>query len=222
MIRVFATDVTPLDIGEGLRFVSPGRRRKVSAYQNERDRKLSLGAELLLNYGLRQLAPQTPRPAETIADVHGKPRLTGSPFHFNLSHSGAYAVCAICDRPVGVDVEQEVETSLEIARKFFHPDEYRRIAACPNPTSCFFKHWVLKESYLKAVGLGFGRALNSFCIDLDDGSARVTENGLTLPFVLASWLMDGHHLAVCCKSHAPLTLDVLEVVGIRECIRQNQ
>lgn len=222
MIRVFAMDVTPLDIGEGLRFVSPGRRRKASAYQNERDRKLSLGAELLLNYGLRQLLPQTPRSAEYFADVHGKPRLTGSPLHFNLSHSGAYAVCAICDRPVGVDVEQEVEMSLEIARNFFHPDEYRRIASCPNPTSCFFKHWVLKESYIKAVGLGFGRALNSFCIDLDGGSARVTENGLTLPFVFASWLMGGHHLAVCCESHAPLTLDVLEVVDIRECISRIQ
>ena len=222
MIRVFATDVTPLDIEEGLRFVSPLRRRKASAYLNERDRQLSLGAELLLNYGLQKISPQTPRPAETIADVHGKPRLTGSPLHFNLSHSGAYAVCAICDRPVGVDVEQEVEMGLEIARKFFHPDEYRRIAASPNPTSCFYKQWVLKESYMKAVGLGFGRALNSFCMDLDGGSAQVTENGLILPFVFASWLLDDHHLSVCCASHASLTLDVLEVVDMRECISRIQ
>lgn len=220
MIRVFIADVTPLHFPEALSFVSPCRRHKASAYLFERDKNLSLGAELLLNYGLQQIAPQIARPAEHSADVYGKPRLTASPLHFNLSHSGTYAVCAISDMPVGVDVEQEAKVDLNIARKFFHPDEYDRILACQNPTNCFFKYWVLKESYLKAVGQGLRRALDSFRIDSDGGSVRVTENGLTLPFVFTSLQMGDYHLAVCCESHMPLSQDIWELVDIRECIGQ--
>jgi 4'-phosphopantetheinyl transferase len=219
MIRVFAADVSRLDIGECRRFVSPGRWRKAGAYLHESDQKLSLGAELLLNYGLRRLAPQIARPVEYFADVSGKPELTGSPLQFNLSHSGVYAVCAIADRPVGVDVEREAEMELDIARKFFHPDEYRRIAAHPNPTSRFFEYWVLKESYVKSVGLGFGLALNSFCVDLSAEPIRVVENGAIQPYALQSWRMGDHHIAVCRQSDAPLGRDILEAVDIRECIR---
>jgi len=219
MIRVFVADVVPLDFGEALRLVSPGRRRKASAYRSERDGKLSLGAELLLNYGLSQLAPLFPRPAAYFVDANGKPRLAGSKLNFNLSHSGTYAACAICDRPVGVDVELEVEIELDIARKFFHPDEYRHIAGSDDPTKSFFKYWVLKESYLKAVGLGLGRELDSFLIALGEGPVRVLQDGRALPFVFQHSQMDGHHLAVCCEAHAPLDRDVFEVVDILECVR---
>ena len=220
MIRVFAADVTPLDVGKCLRFVSPVRWRKVCAYRHENDRKLSLGAELLLNYGLRRIAPQIARPAEYFADVNGKPRLAASSLHFNLSHSGACAVCAIADRPVGVDVEREAEMNLDIARKFFHPDEYRRVAACPNPASSFVEYWVLKESYLKATGLGFALALDSFCIDMSAEPVRVLGNGAVQPWTLQSWRMGDHHIALCRQSDAPLERDILETVDICECMSQ--
>jgi len=218
MIRVFAADVTQLDFDEGLLLVSPARRRKAGSYLKERDRKLSLGAELLLNYGLSLVAPALPRPAEYFVDANGKPRLTASGLHFNLSHSGAYAACAICDRPVGVDVELEAEMDLDIARKFFHPDEYRAIAASDDPARCFFRYWVLKESYLKAVGFGLGRALDSFRIDMSEGPARVIENGRVPPFMFQYSRVDGHHMAVCCGAHAPLDGDVFEVVDIHKCL----
>lgn len=36
---------------------------------------------------------------------NGKPYIEGNPLYFSLSHSGKHGVIAVCDKPVGVDLE---------------------------------------------------------------------------------------------------------------------
>ena len=76
----------------------------------------------------------------------GKPYLEGAPFHFNLSHSGDYVVCALSDCEVGVDIEKIVPISLKVMRRFFgrsilSPKEQMRL-------------WTRYESYGKMAGIG--------------------------------------------------------------------
>lgn len=76
----------------------------------------------------------------------GKPYLDGVPFCFNLSHSGDYAVCALSDTSVGVDIEKIVPISLKVIRRFFgksvlSPTEQMRL-------------WTRYESYGKMSGCG--------------------------------------------------------------------
>jgi 4'-phosphopantetheinyl transferase len=109
--------------------------------------------------------------------VHGKPRLApGLPsLEFNLSHSGGLGVVAVArDRPVGVDVEQlrDVPDALSIADTHFSAAEREVLRSLPpaEQRGAFFRCWTRKEAVVKAVGEGFGRALDSFDVDLTPGS----------------------------------------------------
>ena len=174
---VYAASVAPLSdrslYEAALSAVSPRRREKAARYRQERDRRLCLGAELLLRQGLRDAGKPYP-PALTFGP-HGKPYLQDEGLWFSLSHSGEWALCALADREVGCDIEEIRKTDLAIARRFFTPEEYARIAAGETPEERqerFFRLWTLKESFLKVTGRGLSLPLNAFSIQ--------TENGITV------------------------------------------
>jgi 4'-phosphopantetheinyl transferase len=53
---------------------------------------------------------------------YGKPYLKEYPnFNFNISHSGEYVLCAVDDKSIGIDVEEEGKhiDYEEIAKNFF-------------------------------------------------------------------------------------------------------
>jgi 4'-phosphopantetheinyl transferase len=89
------------------------------------------------------------------------------PLRFSLSHTHGLALVAVtlsCD--IGADVENHTRAlELEpIAKRFFSPRESSDVLACRESerTRRFYSYWTLKESYLKAQGLGLQRALDSF------------------------------------------------------------
>ncbi len=69
-------------------------------------------------------------------------------------------------RDIGVDVEHTPRRTeaLEIADRFFSPREVRDLRALPagEQRSRFFDYWTLKESYIKARGLGLAIPLHRF------------------------------------------------------------
>lgn len=114
-----------------------------------------------------------PRGLRFRAGLHGKPALDPPVVHFNLSHSGQLALVAVAsDREVGVDVEclrDDLEV-LEIARRFFAPDEAARIESLSGSerTLLFFTMWTRKEAVVKAQGLDLGSVLDKSENDWND------------------------------------------------------
>jgi 4'-phosphopantetheinyl transferase len=99
----------------------------------------------------------------------GKPALSGNGPHFNVSHSGSYALVGISrQRPIGVDIEKarELDDLLAIAEACFSPGEYRRLAALPpgERTRSFFAIWTGKEAVSKALGSGIDASLRDFSV----------------------------------------------------------
>ena len=93
---------------------------------------------------------------------YGKPYLPNRPdFHFNLTHSGHYAAIVWGDGPVGIDLEilQSRDSLPRLAKRHFTAaeQEYART------TAGFYEIWTAKESWLKFLGTGINRPLNSFC-----------------------------------------------------------
>ncbi len=97
-------------------------------------------------------------------DEHGKPHVDR--FEFNMSHTdGAFAMVVATDVPVGVDVERSNRrTDFEaVAGRYFSDQEWP-----PDSDETdvrrrhFFDLWALKESYIKARGLGLKIPLKSF------------------------------------------------------------
>ncbi len=93
-------------------------------------RQQSFTASLLLDEAIRLCCPSVPRPLDIAANENGQPYLTAAPdVHFSLSHSAAWAVCAVSDHPVGVDIQQCRSFKPNIADRFFHPDEVQYLSS---------------------------------------------------------------------------------------------
>lgn len=85
------------------RSLSRGRQRKVDAFLFMKDKKLSLGAGLLLRQGLAAHGIDE-QEAVIAYGENGKPYLPYYPdIHFNLSHSGGMAVAVFADTAVGCE-----------------------------------------------------------------------------------------------------------------------
>lgn len=159
-------DVSNLDLNNIPCSVSKERLKKSDRYFHERDKKLCIGVEILLNHALNKIGVNNPI---FDTDEHGKPYLKNySGLYFNLAHSENYVVCAVSDTPVGVDIEYVHDMDMDLAKNYFNGIEYEYILKSQNKNS-FFELWVLKESYLKMTGYGFTMDPNEFSIEIGDG-----------------------------------------------------
>jgi len=114
----------------------------------------------------------------------GKPYIEKD-VYFNMSHSGDYVACAVGLQPVGIDIEILRQVNLNIAHRFFHPDETTFLNNSLNKTEDFFKLWTMKESYLKCIGKGLTLPLNSFIVNPTNLSVYDTQkNKLNFKFVI--------------------------------------
>ena len=163
------------------------RREKVLRFRFEKDRLLCLAAGLLLAYALRQAGAGDLRLAFS---EYGKPSLAYcSDIHFNLSHSGTLAVCAVSDRPVGADVEALTPFAPEVASFCFQPREIEWLERQADRDLAFTRLWTRKESYLKYLGAGLSVPMNTFSALPGESPA----DGITLTEHAA----EGHRLCIC-------------------------
>ena len=148
MIKLYIADVKGLDINACPDAVSPWRREKTLRLKNDDDKRRSLGVELLL----KKAAGRT----DYALTENEKPYFPDGGIYFSLSHCGKYAVCAVSDVPVGVDIELARENALRLSARFFLPDEAELVERSQSPETEFCRLWTLKESYIKAAGLRLG------------------------------------------------------------------
>lgn len=171
MIRLYIADITELDINACLGAVSPKRREKTLRLKSDDDKRRSLGVELLL----KKAAGRT----DYALTENEKPYFPDGGVYFSLSHCGKYAVCAVADVPVGVDIELARDNALRLAERFFMPDEAALVERAQSPDSEFCRLWTLKESYIKAADLRLGD-VRTFSVvqgveEYSFGSVRVEE-----------------------------------------------
>lgn len=137
------------------------------------------------------------RPAE------GRPFLSPDRgIFFSVSHSGEFWCCAVSDRLVGFDVQQERRCgALGIARRFFHPEEARAVEADP---SLFFKIWTAKEAYSKLTGKGITEDFAGFTV-VREGSLAPDVVGCALEYLP---FPEGYTACLCTARRGRLILDL--------------
>ena len=94
---------------------------------------------------------------------------------FNLSNTTGLVVCAVSkDCEVGIDVENLARTVDidELAPSVFAPAELADFRWCGEQDryNRFFSYWTLKESYIKARGMGLSIPLDAFWFELGGSS----------------------------------------------------
>ena len=86
---------------------------------------------------------------------NGKPVFEGHPdLHFNLSHSGDMALCALSDRPVGAEIEVIRPHRDGLPAYVFKGEEYGRYLDLGGDWPAFCVLWTEKESIVKYTGEG--------------------------------------------------------------------
>lgn len=102
----------------------------------------------------------------------GKPYFPDVPeLHFNLSHCDGLAVCLLSTYECGVDAEACRPLREKVVRRVFSPEEQEALQASDAPDSLFTALWTLKESYVKAIGIGISYPMREVCF-------RLEENGI--------------------------------------------
>jgi 4'-phosphopantetheinyl transferase len=113
------------------------------------------------------------------ATLGGKPILGGPAMpdriEFNVSHSDEWVLLGFSrGLPLGVDVERRRELEFDdLVKGFFSPrerEQWTRLGPAQRPDA-FFAAWTRKEAYLKALGVGLARSLDSFAVAFDAASA---------------------------------------------------
>jgi 4'-phosphopantetheinyl transferase len=108
---------------------------------------------------------RAPQELLIVPDAFGKPQLQSEgSVEFNVSHSGRFALIALSKtNAVGVDIEQRSK-DLDVAglSKFALSSKERESLS---DADAFVERWVLKESILKALGLGIAEHLQATSIE---------------------------------------------------------
>ena len=148
--------------------------------------------------------------------ANGKPILAGdSAIHFNVTHSGNFALVAIAPRRVGIDIEvlREVSNMDGLVERFFGHEEketYRNLVE-PQRSRGFFRAWTCKEALMKAVGTGL-QHVDRCVVELDPTrpprAIRFDELAeVPLKWSLATWEPHpGYLAAIAMESEPPITI----------------
>lgn len=154
------------------RFCSEGRLKKCAAIGNGAVRMQGYTAELALSYALsgERLSP----PVYSYGE-NGKPVIESG--FISLSHSGNWAVCAVSDAPIGIDIEEIRPIGRGIARRILSPIERREFEACSD-TNYLLRKFVMKEAFFKMTGEGISGSFRD--VFLSEG--RLFRGGVSAGF----------------------------------------
>jgi 4'-phosphopantetheinyl transferase len=143
---------------------------------------------------------------------------------FNLSHTAELIVLGVAhERALGVDAENARSAGLEIADRYFAPEEVMDLRDLPEARQPerFVQLWTLKESYIKARGMGLSIPLNQFAFRFPRPGRLTLAMQPALGDAPANWHFWQlrarlHTLAVCARrlSGEPPQLVLKEVVPL--------
>ena len=147
--------------GRCWQLLSPDERKRAVRFH----KKCDADGFIVRRAALRQiLGGYLDVPPETVKlayNAHGKPFLNDAlgSLEFNVSHSGSVALVAVTrDHPIGIDIEVITNDFpvTEMAPEVFSPGELARFFQLPADAKQieFFRTWVAKEAFLKALGKG--------------------------------------------------------------------
>lgn len=180
--------------------VSAERRAQASRFVRQADAYRSVLGEILTRVTLSKLTGLRPAELSFARNSYGKPSLSHhSNVQFNVSHSGDWiALISGGTVELGVDVEKIAPIDMQIAERFFSASESQFLAAKPTEMQgeTFYRLWTLKESYIKAVGMGLSIPLDSFAILPNERKDWHCEQAVEYRFH-SQRLDDGHMLAAC-------------------------
>lgn len=150
---------------------------RLERFRFEHLKREFLVTRALCRLTLSRYAPVHPAAWRFAANRYGRPEVAmpglDLPLRFNLSNARSLVACVVTrTADAGVDVEEmdRPGETVAIADQYFSKSEVdglRRLPAAQQRQR-FFELWTLKESYIKARGLGLSIPLEQFSFELQE------------------------------------------------------
>lgn len=183
---------------------SPAEHARAARFKFERDARRYRAAHAAMRGALSQALGMAPDRITYAQGPQGKPCLaapdshSGPPLHFNLSHSGDWALLGTSPtHHIGVDIEchRPMPDMASVARQVFSEAEQQALHACPPDAQAtlFFRTWVGKEACLKALGSGL--SVDARCVSAVWSSTWAPAT-ITLPHVRHEMVLQGLSLPI--------------------------
>lgn len=139
------------------RYESRHENRYENRYGTKRDMEQAMGRKLLCRAVAIEKGMYLPEDCFIKKGKHGKPYLADYPeLFFNISHTAGSVWLALDEEEIGIDAEHIRPVKESVIRKVLSPQEQEQYRQCPpdDREILFFRFWTLKESFLKAIGIG--------------------------------------------------------------------
>ncbi|RFB88612.1 phosphopantetheinyl transferase [Rhizobium leguminosarum bv. trifolii] len=171
------------DWNRWMRSLSQDERDRAATYRFEGDRASFMAGRYLLRRLLSGHIGTVPGDVVFVADKRGKPRLEGRDApQFSLANADglvAVAVALGCDH-VGIDCERiDVEIEAAAVESYCSGSERRWLAELPagERAQAAVALWTLKESHLKALGVGLREDPRNVAFAWKDGIPGLVDGG---------------------------------------------
>lgn len=165
-----------------LKLLTSDERARMERFAFENLKREFLVTRMLCRTTLSRYSHIEPREWRFSPNDYGRPEISNSEaprwLKFNLSNVRSMVVCAVTrDVDIGIDIESldRADALMDIAEHYFAKSELEGLL-CLDPAlrrRRFFELWTLKESYIKARGMGLSIPLEKFAFEFDSSRVRV-------------------------------------------------
>jgi 4'-phosphopantetheinyl transferase len=200
-------------------------RHQYQRYIPPAKRQEYLATRIMVRTVLGAALDVAPQALEFTRNEWGRPALVhtslSAPVHFNVSHTDGLVLCLVGSHyEIGVDTElfSRAPKLLELAPRVFAPQELADLTALPDDEQAetAVTLWTLKESYIKARGMGLALPLSGFAFGFDGAQTHLTVEP-ALNDDGARWKFETFRLGAHCVSTA-LALPSAQARVAMDCI----
>lgn len=212
--------------------LSAEERAKKARFRFARDQRRYLVTRALVRTVLSRYAAVRPEDWAFSDGPRGRPEISAPrpapSLEFNISHSADLVMLGVtAGRTLGIDAEsvEAREADIEGLDRYFAPEESAALLSLPPHARRrrFFELWTLKESYIKARGMGLAIALDSFRFELTGAQGLTLHMRPELGDSPARWrlwqlALRRDYLAAICAARgddAPPCITLREIVPLR-------
>ena len=155
-------DMTKAQYDEYYAMADDARRKKADAYRNEEDRLCSIAGDHLARLAVSDHCGVPMESIHFARTEDGKPYAIDLDVHFNISHTGSLAACAVSDKSVGIDVQVMRPVRKALTRRVCTHRELGYLKDAEGFGELltgralirFYRVWCSKEAYFKWLGTG--------------------------------------------------------------------
>ncbi|WP_165763843.1 4'-phosphopantetheinyl transferase family protein [Halalkalibacter urbisdiaboli] len=206
-----------------LEIVDDDLRKKLARNKRKSDFELRLCTHVLLRMMINRFYQYDVNKLTFGKNLYGKLYIEQADIHFNISHSHEWGICVIDRTPVGVDIEKVKPINVQSMMKCFSESEQKTLLQLQKTDQIqeFYRIWVLKESYLKKLGVGLSKALNSFAFHTENNRVIVQDNqDVDGTHYFYEENLDKHYKVAICAEHKdfPEHVSVLSIQELSEYI----